>query len=186
VTTLDQLRQAMSRLRPRRVPLADWFRTAAVAAVARQRDRGAELLFIRRAEQPGDPWSGHMAFPGGRVDEGDADALAAAKRETREEVGLDLAAAPLLGKLSQVPTKAHGKLRPMVIQPFVFELHETPVFQCSDEVEEVIWVPIDHFREPANRGTLQWKRLPLPCYRYDGRVIWGLTLRMVDELVAAL
>jgi 8-oxo-dGTP pyrophosphatase MutT (NUDIX family) len=189
-----QLRQAMTRMKPRKVPLAGWFSHAAVAAVVREAPSGAELLFIRRAEHPADPWSGHMAFPGGRVDRGDSDVLATAMRETREEIALDLGAAPLLGKLSQVPTRAHGKLRPMVISPFVFELNQTPALTLSDEVQEVIWVPVDYFRDRKNRTTMSWKRLKLPCYRLEphsgrtssGRVIWGLTLQMLDELLAAL
>jgi 8-oxo-dGTP pyrophosphatase MutT (NUDIX family) len=186
VTALADLRQAMSRHKPRRLPLASWFSTAAVAAVARDGSSGAELLFIRRAQRDGDPWSGHMAFPGGRVEAADANPFAAALRETREEIALDLSSSPLLGKLSPVATRAHGKLRPMVIEPFVFELRELPSFTFSHEVEQVVWVPVDFFRSAKNRGSLDWKLLKLPCYRFEGCVIWGLTLRMVDELCTSL
>jgi 8-oxo-dGTP pyrophosphatase MutT (NUDIX family) len=185
VTSLADLRAAVAAHKRRKLPLQSWFAGAAVAAIARE-ERGAELLFIRRALRKGDPWSGHMAFPGGRVDAGDKDPLAAAIRETREEIALDLSAAPLLGRLSAVPTRAHGKLRPMVIEPFVFELTYEPVCELSPEVAGVIWVPVDFFRDATNRRTMAWKLLTLPCYHWEDCVIWGLTLRMVDELVTAL
>lgn len=167
-------------------------RQAAVAAVLRASPE-LELLFIRRAEHPSDPWSGHMAFPGGRVDPGDPTPLDAARRETREEIALDLGTrGQLLGELSHLPAAARGRLLPMVIHPFVFgleQLHD-PLRPNPLEVAEAVWVPLDFLRERANRGTLQktYAGVPmtLPCYRYQGRVIWGLTLRMLDELLLAL
>jgi 8-oxo-dGTP pyrophosphatase MutT (NUDIX family) len=158
---------------------------AAVAAVLREVKEGApELLFIRRAEHPKDPWSGHMAFPGGRVDKEDESALGAAIRETREELALDLPAlARPLGELSHLMAIAHGKPLPMVIVPFVFELVEEPKLVPSDEVQEALWVPISFLADRMNRSTMEWSIMTLPCYHYQGRTIWGLTLRMVDELL---
>src|SRR4051812_23466320 len=96
-------------------------RRAAVAIILREHEGGLEALFIRRADHPLDPWSGQMAFPGGRQDPEDADLLATALRETVEEVGIDLAAAgELLGTLDEV--RAMARMRPMdlVIAPYVF------------------------------------------------------------------
>ena len=69
----------------------------AVALVLAPGSMGLEALFIRRAERADDPWSGHIALPGGRREPGDADRLATAVRETREEVGVTLPASALLG-----------------------------------------------------------------------------------------
>ncbi|HYN43940.1 MAG TPA: NUDIX domain-containing protein, partial [Thermoanaerobaculia bacterium] len=80
---LVSLAVALSRLRTRRDDDVPVTRKAAVAVILRDGDGGVELLFIRRAEHPRDPWSGQMGLPGGRVDPGDASPLAAALRETR-------------------------------------------------------------------------------------------------------
>jgi len=164
--------------------LQDADRHAAVAVVARE----DALLFIRRAEHPLDPWSGHMAFPGGMVDPGDADPLAAALRETREELGLDLATGgELLGRLSDVkPLSLRSSL---AISPFVFAVAgDGPPLAPNEEVQEAVWIPWELFADSRNRSTFFWSRngvpVPMPCYDYEGRIVWGLTLRMVDELLS--
>jgi 8-oxo-dGTP pyrophosphatase MutT (NUDIX family) len=162
---------------------------AAVAAVFKPGEGGLDLLLIRRAEHPKDPWSGHMAFPGGRVDDGDSGPLGAAVRETREEIGLDLdRAGALIGELSHQPAVAHGRPVPMVIHPFVFARESAPVMSPDTaEVQEAIWVPFAFLLEDANRFTIDRKiagvPMKLPAYDYEGRMIWGLTLRMIDEII---
>ena len=166
---------------------------AAVAAIARDSDGGAELLFIRRADRDGDPWSGHVAFPGGRVDPGDVDAEAAAVRETLEEIGLDLRRhARPLGQLGDVVAHAHGKPLPLVVRPYVYALGTTtPTLRLDGgEVRDAMWIPVGFLQDPANRGVLPWRVLgvtvEMPCYRWQEHVLWGLTLKMVDELLGAL
>ena len=121
--SLKDVKRALARLRsqpPRFVPPG---RRAAVAAVLREGKDGLELLFIHRAEHPRDPWSGQMAWPGGRVDDDDAGPLAAALRETREELAFDLEReAELLGALSEVRTHLRRGPGPLSVVPVVFEL----------------------------------------------------------------
>lgn len=161
---------------------------AAVAVVLRGTP-DPELLLIRRAEAAGDPWSGHMALPGGRRDPSDPDLLATAMRETLEETGLDLRKeAEVLGALHPVlPATRH--LPPLVIHPFVFAV-PTPVVSArpaSPEVAETLWVALSLLRRPSSSGTVEIPvgggLRPFPCIHLGDRAVWGLTYRIVMELI---
>jgi 8-oxo-dGTP pyrophosphatase MutT (NUDIX family) len=176
---------------PERLEVHEGMRWAAVAAVLRSTESGAELLFIHRAEDVRDPWSGHMAFPGGRVEAGDDSYLEAAVRETLEEVGLDLGRhGRLVARLSDLPAIGRGRPMNLAIAPFVFELEGEPELTAGYEVAEIVWVPLAFLLDRTNLSTLRWNRhgqeLDLPCYRFDGHVIWGLTFVMLDELLVRI
>ena len=189
VLMVESFRAALGDYQPHLLPDVETQTRAAVAAVLRSGESGAEFLFIHRAEDPRDPWSGHMAFPGGRVDPGDADPLAAAVRETMEEVGLDLpSVAEQIGRLSDVAAIGRGRPMNMVIVPFVFVADSVPPLTPNYEVEAAMWVPASFLADHRNRESMEYQRggfsLELPCYRYQDRLIWGLTLGMVDELLS--
>ena len=186
---IDDFRNAVSGHEPRDIAEFDGMTRAAVAAILRLGSEGVELLFIHRAEDPRDPWSGHMAFPGGRVDPGDDSRLAAAIRETREEVGLDLeAVGESIGRLSDVQAIGRGRPLSMVITPFVFAVSSVPELVINHEVDEALWVPVAFLADRSNRKTMDYRKgdlsIELPCYRYRGHLIWGLTLGMVDDLLS--
>jgi 8-oxo-dGTP pyrophosphatase MutT (NUDIX family) len=164
---------------------------AAVAMVLRQGEHGLELLFIRRAEHPNDPWSGQMAFPGGRTEPGDVGLRATAIRETSEEIGLALERQGMyLGALDEV--RAMARLRPMnlAIAPFVFRLDVSAELTLSDEVTSAHWLPLTRLLDPAARSAYvyeqQGSRIEFPCLRLDGLMIWGLTYRMFVDLAERL
>ena len=128
---------------------------AAVAAILRELPgaEGAELFFIRRAEHPQDPWSGHIAFPGGRRDPEDASLLATAIRETREEVGIDLSVEQLLARLPDVPAFMRSKKGTLVVTPFVFALDcDVPVIPNA-EVGGTLWVPLATLARGEGKST---------------------------------
>ena len=187
---LAALAEALARRTPgedAEVPAA---RKAAVAVVLREERGVVELLLIRRAEHPGDPWSGHMGLPGGRVDPSDLSPLAAALRETREELGLDLEALGRhLGRLSEVRTHLPIGSVPHSVVPFAFAVEGSPALVPNEEVQEALWLPLPFLLDRANRSWFTWVRkglpFPMPCYRFEGRVLWGLTLKIVDELLEA-
>jgi 8-oxo-dGTP pyrophosphatase MutT (NUDIX family) len=162
-------------------------RRAAVAAVLRF-DRGpAEVLLMKRATRDDDRWSGQVSMPGGRHDDRDPDLVATAIRETREEVGLDLARARLLGRLDGVQAIARGKALPMTITPFVFAQEEAQAPVLGDEAAAAFWLPLDRAASGALDDTYRWHLgpvpVPMPCWRWDGFVVWGLTYRMLDGLL---
>ena len=189
---LSSLITRLARRAPAEEDAATTQRQAAVAAILRAPEAGgdAEILLIQRAEREGDPWSGHMAFPGGRRDAGDATLLATAIRETREEVGLDLAEqGALLTRLPDVRAVARGKLVDLVIAPFVFELRAAPAttaLTLSPEVAEALWVPIGPMARGEIAGTYPYtyegRSLELPCHYVSDRAVWGLTHRMLALL----
>lgn len=150
--------------------------------------RKCDLLVIRRADSRRDPWSGQMALPGGRLDRADAGLLAAAVREAREETGVDLAAGGTpLGRIDAM--RPQGIRVPAIsIWPFVFQVGADTVARVtSREVASVHWFGVEALLDHANRGTYQWKYggyvRHFPCIRLEGRVIWGLTYRIVTRVL---
>jgi 8-oxo-dGTP pyrophosphatase MutT (NUDIX family) len=164
---------------------------AAVAIMVREGQEATELLMIRRATREGDPWSGHMGFPGGRRDPEDHSNLSCALRETEEELGVDLSrwGAPL-GELSDVNTGWRKDRPEMLVTPFIFSVSELPELTPNDEVDDVVWVPLHFLMDESNREPLEWEwkgqKMETDSYLYDCYRIWGLSLMMIDEMMGLL
>jgi 8-oxo-dGTP pyrophosphatase MutT (NUDIX family) len=190
VTGWDDLARALGAHAPLRV--AGGAPRAAVALVLRDgAPGGIDLLFIRRAEHEKDPWSGHIGFPGGRAEPGDAGPEATAVRETLEETGLDLGRdGERLGALDEVKALARGRPVDLVIAPLVFRLRRRLDGAPSHEVVSLHWLPLGRLLDPETLSTLPYQYeetvLDLPCLRIDGLVIWGLTYRMFESFAAVL
>jgi 8-oxo-dGTP pyrophosphatase MutT (NUDIX family) len=181
--TVEQIREALSRHQPTLVARGPGHVEAAVALVLAGTGDDLSLCAILRAEHPLDPWSGHMALPGGRASAEDSGPRAVAERETLEEVGLALDESCWIGPLSQVPVNLGGDRR-MVLSPFVYYLgEELSPFTLSDEVAEAYWIPLSHLWDPRNAGRYEWlrngARLLYPSIRFRESAIWGLTFRVL-------
>lgn len=166
---------------------------AAVAAILRDGGpEGAEVLFILRAESERDPWSGHIAFPGGRREPEDDSLLTTAIRETREEVGVELAQTELIARLPEIPAFKRSKRGVLVVTPFVFAKRGTVTPTLSAEVAGTLWVSLAKLARGEGKGTyaFTWEDRPyeLPCFRLDPgqHVLWGMTHGMVLRMLEAL
>ena len=185
------LRQRLAVHRAIVAPRGPTTRVAAVAAVLRF-SPAAEVLLIKRAEHPNDPWSGHMALPGGRQDEADATTLQTAVRETHEEVGLDLSEyADGLGQLDDVQAIARARRLDMVIVPHVFVLRGSPSLVLEPgEVEAAIWAPLEPMSSNRTATTRPYvhegRALELPGWTVGEHVVWGLTYTMLQSLFDVL
>ncbi len=191
--TLDAIAQRLASRSTEEPPLETDHPRAAVAAILRAAaDGSTELFFIRRAEHPEDPWSGHIAFPGGRKEPHDATLLATAVRETREEVGIDLDEADFLGKLPDLPAFTRSKRSSLVVSPYVFGLRGDVAVAPNHEVAETLWVPLAELAGISGRGTFVWtwedKSMELPCIRLPPaqHILWGMTYRMLETMLEAL
>lgn len=181
---IDDIREALSRHQPTLVAREPDHAEAAVALVLAGTGAELSLCAIRRAEHPLDPWSGHMALPGGRASAEDAGPRAAAERETQEEVGIALSEAHWIGPLSDVLVRLGGGDRRMVLSPFVYYFGEEPSpLVLSDEVAEAFWVPLSHLWDPRNASHMEWERngsrLLYPAIRFRDYAIWGITFRVL-------
>lgn len=166
-------------------------RHAAVALVLRAEPAGAlELLMIKRAAWEGDPWSGHIALPGGRAEPGDASLEQTARRETYEETGIDLARhGRILGALDDVHPRT-PRLPPIIITPFVAALGGERPITLSDEIAEAFWVPVAMLQDPAASRTAELALAGGPrvvtSFQYGDHTIWGLTERILRQFIGCL
>jgi len=183
-TRLDRLRQRLAVHQPRVDELGGELIWAAVAVILAP-DPDAVLL-IRRAERVGDPWSGHMALPGGRHGPEDADLAATAIRETAEEVGLELLPSQLIGSLDDVVPRT-PVLPPIAVRPYVFLLPTRPALTLNREVAAARWVSLDLLLEPETyhsiRLEIRGESRDMPAYQLHDGVVWGMTERVLTSLL---
>lgn len=163
---------------------------AAVALVLRPGSAGPEVLLIRRAQREGDPWSGHVALPGGREQAEDATPAHTAARETHEEVGIDVArAGRLLGAGEPVWPAAVSRAPRILVRPFVFWVAGHVEATPNEEVDEAVWVPLHELRDPGSvtEHLLEVEgvgEMRFPAFGARGYVVWGLTHRILTAFLA--
>jgi len=164
---------------------------AAVALILREaRDGDLELLFIKRAARADDPWSGQIAFPGGRHDATDGSLEETAIRETQEEVGLDLRRhGRIIGALDELRPRT-PVLPPVIVRPHVATVSPDATLGPSEEVAEYFWAPLDVLLDPAaareTEIVVRQMRTVRPAIHFGAHVIWGMTeiiLRRFEEII---
>jgi 8-oxo-dGTP pyrophosphatase MutT (NUDIX family) len=166
---------------------------ACVAAILRgQTLETLEVAYIRRAIAEHDRWSGQMAFPGGKFEEGDVDDFATAAREVEEEVGIVLSRSENLGRLHDIQARKRGSLLDFYIRPLVFYIdREVELKLDPGEVADFFWVPLARLQDPTRLRTYEWVEgdvtLSLPAIQLHGDPpLWGLTYLMTQDLLGRL
>ena len=186
---IERIATKLSGRGPERADPTAYDLQAAVCVMLRPAGAELEFLAIKRSEKEGDPWSGHMALPGGRRESGDESLWMTAVRETREEVGIDLLeVGRMLGQLDDVAPQS-VRIPAISITPFVVAVEPDVRAGVSPEVERAVWLPVDVLLEERHKGLLKLEFAPEREFRtieYDGDVIWGLTLRILDQLEEVL
>jgi 8-oxo-dGTP pyrophosphatase MutT (NUDIX family) len=149
----------------------------------------AEILFIKRAERAGDPWSGHLAFPGGRAEKQDATLLDIAMREAAEEVGIDARhGGRLLGRLPTVRPLS-TRIPSITVTPFVALAPRGAIPRVQpSEVEEAFWMPLAALSRTGRSGVVRWEARDgareLPAFPSPKGPIWGITERILSQFLA--
>jgi len=188
-----KLRSALSVREGRGTEDEEGVRRAAVALIFRSGESGEagespELLFIKRADYPGDPWSGQVAFPGGREEPGDLSLADTAARETREETGIDLMRdGTFLGTLDDLRPRIN-RLPDVIVRPYVVLLDGYEPLVLSNEVALAFWIPLE-----ALKTADSWRETPLlargvqintRAFHYGAHIVWGMTERILGQLLA--
>jgi 8-oxo-dGTP pyrophosphatase MutT (NUDIX family) len=172
----------------RMVQSAPPVRLAAILLALRAREDGEpELLMIKRADAEGDPWSGHIACPGGRMEPGDRDLAVTAVRETWEETGVDVARdGRLLGHLDDLSPRS-PTLAPIVIRPYVALVRADVAIVPSLEVATAFWVPLSALREQTAWGTgvvhVRGAERTVSVFQHGEYTVWGLTERVLRQFL---
>ena len=189
---LTRLAAALRERPGKAIPSEGGERYAAVAAVFRAgHDGHPELLMIKRAELDRDPWSGHVALPGGRADPADRDLEQTAIRETWEETGIDIVRnGYVLGRLDDLAPRS-PTLPPLVIRPFVAVVATNVTIVANPEVADAFWVPLSALRERASwgLGLVDIRGVgsrEVDVFRHQHHTVWGLTERVLRDLMGRL
>ncbi len=182
MVSVEQMRRSLAETEPAAggTPV----RRASVAIVLCGDCNAPSVCFVVRARRPGDPWSGDVAFPGGWAKREEESLRDAARRETREEIGLVLADAHHVGDLTPMPISRFDS-GIGIIGASVFHIggSRPPLRLDEREIARVFWVPIADLHHPGNRIVVHWSRSgppkPRPAIEFGGHVIWGLTYRVL-------
>jgi 8-oxo-dGTP pyrophosphatase MutT (NUDIX family) len=154
---------------------------AAVALLLKDKTNPS-ILFVKRVTNPNDPWSGQIGLPGGKRDIEDNSLKNTIIRETLEETGIDLNQCHFFGVMSAQKSRPRPEIK---VLPFVILLDHEPVIVLSwRELERYVWIPIENLAE--NRTFVKFPTGEYPAFVIDANVIWGLTYRIIEELIEML
>jgi len=149
---------------------------AAVVLLLKPADQDLKILFVKRAESPADPWSGQMAFPGGKRDAKDQNLMQTVVRETLEETNINLLdRCRFLGVMDPLRSAPRPEMK---ILPFVILLEREPSIKLNEELEWFVWISLEELVQHKGIGKFSFGEVP--AYIIGNSVIWGLTYRILE------
>lgn len=154
---------------------------AAVAILVKPKQNDLEFFLVKRAEVDDDPWSGDMAFPGGKKNPQDQSLVDTAVREVLEETSIDLNQEKVIGFMEPVYSSVRKSL---AVQPVVYRFDDYPKVELNYELTKFLWAPLSEIIEGKTNATVKgWEG---PVYKVQGETVWGLTFRMLEKILKLL
>jgi len=148
--------------------------------------RGLQTLLVQRAERAGDPWSGQIGLPGGRVKQAIETPRTALHREVEEEVGIELEEVGVeLGSLSVGHPMRRMEVR---VQPWVYGLRVKPMVSIGSEIAGSFWANLADLPSTKKMSEITIRNQPwsVESFVVEGKVVWGFTYRVLTELLPIL
>jgi 8-oxo-dGTP pyrophosphatase MutT (NUDIX family) len=162
--------------------IASTLKPAGVLIPVRHHDDGLSVLLTQRSADL-KHHAGQVSFPGGRMEEADADIVVTALRETREEIGIAEEQVAIIGYLESMPTVTGYAVTPIV--GLVDGLVDLEIDRT--EVEYAFEVPLSFFLDPANHRLVarEWQGLSFSMveFHFEGQRIWGATAQMLNRFI---
>lgn len=150
---------------------------AAVSLILKPKLEDYEILFVKRVERISDPWSGQIAFPGGKRDPEDRNLKDTVIREVFEETSIKLMEINFLGVSKIISSKPKRNLR---ILPFIVFLEESPVIDLNKkELDKFFWV--SYKKIESNRGIVNFGSRNVPAYILGDDIVWGVTYKILRD-----
>ncbi len=183
-----KLEQYFKKRENREISTDDGYTNASVSVILEIVNDKPSALFIKRTENPGDSYSGHVAFPGGKMSDADNSPFDTAVRETAEEIGVNLIENSIcIGRLDDLkPLNPNGPK--FIVSPFLFILqNDITVRMNKDEVEQYMWITLEHLSD-LNNMRIRYKErggetIEDYVYSYRNFLIWGMTGRIINSLI---
>lgn len=173
-SSLLQLRKVIDIFNKKALNITD-SADAAVAMLLKEDNKILQIFLVKRSPLQADPWSGHMAFPGGRRNPSDTNLKDTVMRETLEETRINLEKCRLLGTLSPINSEFISGIR---VLPFIFVCEESQEIELNYELSSYYWIPLDKLKDSI--CSIQIGNRNMPAYIIGDEVIWGLTYRMLE------
>ena len=155
---------------------------AAVVVLLKTNGHDFQVLFVTRAEKSTDPWSGQTALPGGKRNPEDRNMKETVVRETVEEAGINiLEGYRFLGAMEPLRSTQKPEMK---ILPFVVLQENEQTIKLNEELTEYFWI---HLKELVqNKRSIKFSFGEYPAYIIEKNIIWGLTYKIVHNLLSLL